>query len=239
MRTGPCFSQYFGRRRREFRCRGMPSPGNREASAAAWGSFRTASATLMLCSESPPGTVCAATGWASSSRGVPMAHRTMPDDRPLKRPAPLWRRVAQAAGRTAFCLSLSMRLGLPRCRLTLRTAELPVGPRRAAAGSLARSCRAERPATEHGTSSSQFPLAAVSRSPKRVPTATDALSAMESLRLGPLAVHDDVSEEICTVPLSLADRVHTTGSVFSSWHCGIPRKVKADAGAVMARFLPQ
>ncbi|ESS61185.1 hypothetical protein TCDM_11240 [Trypanosoma cruzi Dm28c] len=165
MRTGPCLSQYFGRRRREFRCRGMPSPGNREASAAAWGSFRTASATLMLSSELPPGTLCAATGWASSSRGVPMTPRTMPDDRPLKRPAPLWRRVAQAAGRTAFSLSLSMRLGLPHCRLTLRTAELPVGPCRAAAGSLARSYRAERPATEHGHK--HFPVPLWRRCPNR------------------------------------------------------------------------
>ncbi|KAF8303667.1 hypothetical protein TcYC6_0039300 [Trypanosoma cruzi] len=100
--------------------------------------------------------------------------------------------------------------------LDSRTAALPVGPHRAAAGSLACSCRAECPVTQHRLR--QFPvprLAAASQSPTRVPVATDSLSTMKSLRLGPLAVHDDVAEEICTVPLSLADRGHTVGSVFS------------------------
>ncbi|KAF5218121.1 hypothetical protein ECC02_008989 [Trypanosoma cruzi] len=141
---------------------------------------------------------------------------TASDGRPLKRPAPPWDHMAQAAERAACCLSLSMRLGLPHCRLTPRTAELPVGHHRAAAGSLACSCRAERPATEHGHRHFPVPrLAAASQSPTRVPTATDALSAMESLRLGPLAVHDDVGEEICTVPLPLADRGRTVFSTFS------------------------
>ncbi|RNE99864.1 hypothetical protein TcG_11869 [Trypanosoma cruzi] len=96
--------------------------------------------------------------------------------------------------------------GFAALPLYSRTAELPVGPHRTAAGSLACSCRAECPATEHGLG--QFPvprLAAASQSPTRVPAATDSLSAMESLRLGSLAVHDDVSEEIRTVPHSLAD----------------------------------
>ncbi|PWV04038.1 hypothetical protein C3747_163g102 [Trypanosoma cruzi] len=133
-----------------------------------------------------------------------------------------------------------MRLDPLRCHLTPRTAALPVGPHRAAAGSLACSCRAECPATEHGHR--QFPvprLAAASRSPTRVPAATDSPSAMEALRLGPLAVHDDVTEESSTVPLPLADRGHAVGSTFSSWHCGIPRNVTADADAIMARSLPQ
>ncbi|RNC52370.1 hypothetical protein TcCL_ESM10408 [Trypanosoma cruzi] len=97
-----------------------------------------------------------------------------------------------------------------------RTAALPMGPHRAAAGSLACSCRAERPATEHGHRHFPVPrLAAASQSPTRVPVATDSLSAMEALRLGSLAVRDDVAEKICTVPLSLADRGRAVGSVFS------------------------
>ncbi|PWU89725.1 hypothetical protein C4B63_57g35 [Trypanosoma cruzi] len=133
------------------------------------------------------------------------------DDRPLKRPATLWGRMTQAAGRTARCLSLSMRLDPLRCHLAPRTAELPVGSRRTAAGSLACTCRAECPVTEHGLR--QFPVprlaAAATQSPARVPFATDSLSAMESLRLGLLAVHDEVTEEISLMPLSLVDRDHT------------------------------
>ncbi|KAF8291302.1 hypothetical protein C3747_57g153 [Trypanosoma cruzi] len=107
-------------------------------------------------------------------------------------------------------------LGPLHCQLTPRTAELPVGPHRTAAGSLACSCRAECPATEHGLRHFPVPrLAAASQSPTRVPVATDSLSAMESLRLGPLEVHDDVGEEICAVPLSQAARGRTVGSVFS------------------------
>ncbi|RNC36011.1 hypothetical protein TcCL_Unassigned01048 [Trypanosoma cruzi] len=105
-----------------------------------------------------------------------------------------------------------MHLDPLQCHLTPRTAELPVGPHRTAADSLACTCRAECPATEHGLR--QFPvprLAAASQSPTRVPAATDSLSAMESLRLGPLAVHDDVTEEICAVPLLLVDRVRAVG----------------------------
>ncbi|KAF8301458.1 hypothetical protein TcBrA4_0051360 [Trypanosoma cruzi] len=111
------------------------------------------------------------------------------------------------AGRwTDSSSSWTMHLDPLHCHLTPRTAELPVGPRRTAAGSLACTCRAECPVTEHGLR--QFPvprLAAASPSPTRVPVATDSLSAMESLCLGLLAVHDDVSEEICTVPHSPAD----------------------------------
>ncbi|KAF5216048.1 hypothetical protein ECC02_011210 [Trypanosoma cruzi] len=118
--------------------------------------------------------------------------------------------------------------------------ELPVGPHRAAARSLACSCRAECPATEHGLGQFSVPrLAAASKSPTRVPVATDSLSTMEALRLGSLAVHDGVTEEIYTVPLSLADRGRAVCSTFSSWHCGIPRNVTADADAIMARSLPQ
>ncbi|KAF8296206.1 hypothetical protein TcYC6_0087180 [Trypanosoma cruzi] len=137
-------------------------------------------------------------------------------------------------------LSLSMHLDPLHCQLTPRTAELPVGPHRTAAGSLACSCRAERPATEHCLR--HFPvsrLAAASQSPTRVPAATDSLSAMESLRLGPLEVHDDVIEKICTVPLSLVDRGRTAGYAFSPWHRGVSRNVTADADTVMGRSLPQ
>ncbi|RNC41498.1 hypothetical protein TcCL_NonESM08919, partial [Trypanosoma cruzi] len=102
-----------------------------------------------------------------------------------------------------------------RCHFPPRTAALPVGPHRAAAGSLACSCRAECPATEHGHRQFPVPRLAASQSPTRVPAATDSLSAMEALRLGSLAVHDDVTEEICTMTLSLADRGHTDGSTFS------------------------
>ncbi|RNC39142.1 hypothetical protein TcCL_NonESM11540 [Trypanosoma cruzi] len=105
--------------------------------------------------------------------------------------------MTQAAGRTARRLSLSMHMDPLRCHSTPRAAELPVGPHRTAAGSLACTCRAERPATEHCQRHFPVPrLAAASQSPTRVSVATDSLSAMESLRLGPLAVHDDVTEEI-------------------------------------------
>ncbi|KAF8276453.1 hypothetical protein TcBrA4_0128360 [Trypanosoma cruzi] len=160
----------------------------------------------MLSTALLPGTLRAAAGWASSGHGTPGTPWTLSDDRSLKRPATLWDRMMQAAGRTACCLSLSMHLDPLHCHFTPRTAGLPVGPHRAAAGSLACSCRAERPATEHGHR--QFPVprpAAASQSPTRVPAATDSLSAMEALRLGLLAVHDDVAEEISMVPLSLAD----------------------------------
>ncbi|RNC52182.1 hypothetical protein TcCL_ESM10618, partial [Trypanosoma cruzi] len=116
---------------------------------------------------------------------------------------------------TACRLSLSVRLDPLRCHLTPRTAELSVGPHRAAAGSLACSCRAECPVTEHGLRRFPVPRLAASQSPTRVPVATDSLPAMEALRLFPLAVHDDVTEEICTVPLSLADRGHAAGFTFS------------------------
>ncbi|KAF8277603.1 hypothetical protein TcBrA4_0111220 [Trypanosoma cruzi] len=158
-------------------------------------------------------TLLAATRWAYSSHGTPW---TVSDDRPLKRPALFWGRMTQAAGRTAHPLLLSVCLDPLRCHLAPRTAVLPVGPHRAASGSLACTCRAECPATEHGLR--QFPvprLAAASQSPARVPVATDSLSAMEALRLGPLAVHDGVTEEIFTVPLSLVDRGRTVDSTFS------------------------
>ncbi|ESS64382.1 hypothetical protein TCDM_07513 [Trypanosoma cruzi Dm28c] len=161
----------------------------------------------MLSTEFSPGTLRAAAGWASSGHGTPRTPWRVSDDRPLKRPATLWDRMMQAAGRTARFLSLCMHLDPLHCHLTPRTAELPVGPHRTAAGSLACTCRAECPVTEYGLR--QFPVprlaAAASQSPTRVPVATDSLSAMESLRLGPLAVHDDVSEEIYTVPHSLVD----------------------------------
>ncbi|RNE96444.1 hypothetical protein TcG_12996 [Trypanosoma cruzi] len=109
-----------------------------------------------------------------------------------------------------------MHLDPLRCHFAPRTAELPVGPHRAAAGSLACSCRAVCPATERGLRQFSVPhLAAASQSPTRVPVATDSLSAMESLRLGPLAAHDAVSEEIRTVPLSPADWGRAVGSAFS------------------------
>ncbi|PWV01050.1 hypothetical protein C4B63_5g181 [Trypanosoma cruzi] len=218
----------------------MPSSRNYDASAATWRSPRTISAPLMLSTELLPGTLLAATRRASFSHGTPRTPWTMSDDRPLKRTSPFWGRMTQAAGRTACRLSLSVCLDPLRCHLAPRTAALPVGPHRAAAGSLACTCRAECPATEHGLR--QFPvprLAAASKSPIRVPAATDSLSTMEALRLGSLAVHDDVTEEICTVPLSLADRVRTVDSAFSPRRRGIPRNVTADAGAVMARSLPQ
>ncbi|RNF23250.1 hypothetical protein TcG_01807 [Trypanosoma cruzi] len=124
--------------------------------------------------------------------------------------------MAQAAGLTARLLLLSMHLDPLHCHLTPRTAELSVGPHRTAAGSPACTCRAECRATEHGLR--QFPVprlaAAASQSPTRVPAATDSLSAMEALRLGLLAVHDDVGEKILTVPHSLVDRGRTTGSTF-------------------------
>ncbi|RNC39113.1 hypothetical protein TcCL_NonESM11575 [Trypanosoma cruzi] len=60
------------------------------------------------------------------------------------------------------------------------------------------------------------PLAAASSpSPTRAPAATDTLSAMEALCLGPLAAHDEFTEAICTVLLSLADRGRAVFSTFS------------------------
>ncbi|RNC39951.1 hypothetical protein TcCL_NonESM10633 [Trypanosoma cruzi] len=93
--------------------------------------------------------------------------------------------MMQAAGRTARCLSLNMPPDPLRCHSTPRTAELPVEPHRTAACSLACTCRAECPATEHGLGHFPVPrLAAASQSPTRVPPATDSLSAMEALHLG-------------------------------------------------------
>ncbi|KAF8301002.1 hypothetical protein TcYC6_0057560 [Trypanosoma cruzi] len=53
----PHLRQYLGRQRRPFRCREMPSSRSRDASAAAWGSPRTASAPLLLSTEFSPGTL--------------------------------------------------------------------------------------------------------------------------------------------------------------------------------------
>ncbi|RNC53133.1 hypothetical protein TcCL_ESM09569 [Trypanosoma cruzi] len=148
-------------------------------------------------------------------------------------------RHAQDAPDGSSSLSGAMRLDPLRCHLTPRTAAPPVGPHRTAAGSLACTCQAGRPATEHGHRHFPVPRLAASQSPTRVTVATDSLSAMESLRLGPLEVHDDVGEEICAVPLSQADRGRTGESTFSPLHRGISRNVTADADAVMARSLPQ
>ncbi|EKF27981.1 hypothetical protein MOQ_008285 [Trypanosoma cruzi marinkellei] len=110
----------------------------------------------------------------------------------------------------------------------------------AAAGCLACFCLAERPATEQGLRHFPVPrLAAASQSPTQVPVDADSLSAIEAPRVGPLTAHDDVTEKICVMPLSLGDRGRTAGSVFSSWHRGIPHKLTADADAVTARSLPQ
>ncbi|EKF99772.1 hypothetical protein TCSYLVIO_009305 [Trypanosoma cruzi] len=202
----PHLRQYLGRQRRAFRCREMPSSRNCDASAATGGSPRTTSVALMLSTEFSLGTLRAAAGWASSGHGTPRTPWRVLDDRPVKRPATLWDRMTQAAGRTALCLSLSMHLDPLHCHFTPRTAELPVGPHRTAAGSLACTCQAECPVTEHGLGHFPVPrLAAASQLPIRVTVARDSLSAMESLRLGVLAVHDEVSEEICTVLLSPAD----------------------------------
>ncbi|ESS55144.1 hypothetical protein TCDM_13401 [Trypanosoma cruzi Dm28c] len=82
------------------------------------GSPLTTSAPLMLSTEFSPGTLRAAAGWASSGHGTPRPPWTVSDDRSLKRPATLWDRMTQAAGRTARCLSLSMHLDLLRCHFT-------------------------------------------------------------------------------------------------------------------------
>ncbi|RNC46287.1 hypothetical protein TcCL_NonESM03964 [Trypanosoma cruzi] len=57
--------------------------------------------------------------------------------------------------------------------------------------------------------------AALSPSPTRAPAAADTLSAMEALCLGPLAVHDEFTEAICTVLLSQVDRGRAVFSTFS------------------------
>ncbi|KAF8286811.1 hypothetical protein TcBrA4_0023730 [Trypanosoma cruzi] len=144
----------------------------------------------MLSTALLPGTLRAAAGWAYSSHGTPGTPWTVSDDRPLKRRTPLRDRVS---GSSALPLDSPDSGAL-------------CGPHRAASGSLACSCRAECPATEHGHRRFPVPrLAAASQSPTRVPVARDSLSAMEALCLYPLAAHDDFTDEICTVPLSLAD----------------------------------
>ncbi|PWV11614.1 hypothetical protein C3747_58g162 [Trypanosoma cruzi] len=184
----------------------MPSSRKCDASAATWRSPRTTSAPLMLSTALLSGHCELQRGGRLPATARHLTPWTVSDDRPLKRPAPPWDHMTQAAGRTACRLSLSMRLDSLQCHLTPRTAALPVRLHRTAAGSLACSCRAECPVTEHGHGHFPVPrLAAASQSPTRVPAATGSLSAMESLCLGPLAVHDDVSEEICAVPLSLED----------------------------------
>ncbi|KAF8286562.1 hypothetical protein TcBrA4_0023560 [Trypanosoma cruzi] len=120
----------------------------------------------MLSTALLPGTLRAAAGWAYSSHGAPRTPWTVSDDRPLKRRTPLRDRVSGSAA-------------LP---LDSPDSGAPCGPHRAASCSLACSCRAECPATEHGHR--QFPvprLAAASQSPTQVPVARDSLSAMEAL----------------------------------------------------------
>ncbi|EKF28977.1 hypothetical protein MOQ_007255 [Trypanosoma cruzi marinkellei] len=98
---------------------------------------------------------------------------------------------------------------------------------------------AEHLPTEQGHRHFPVPRLAASQSPTRVPVDADSHSAIEAPRVGPLTAHDDVTEEVCVMPPSLADRGRTAGSVFSSWHRGIPHKLTADADAVTARYLPQ
>ncbi|EAN94455.1 hypothetical protein TcCL_NonESM10616 [Trypanosoma cruzi] len=172
--TVPCLRRCVGRQLREFRCRGMPSPRNRGAFAVKWGSPRTTSAPLMLSSDLPPGTLRAATRRASSSRGVPRTPRTTSDDRSLKRSAPLWDRMTQAAGRTA-CLSLSMRLDPPRCLSPPRSVGLPVGlTARLLAGLRG---PAERSVFSPSTAAEiyPFPRLAAPKSPTRVPVTRNPL----------------------------------------------------------------
>ncbi|RNC38628.1 hypothetical protein TcCL_NonESM12109, partial [Trypanosoma cruzi] len=109
----------------------------------------------------------------------------------------------------------------------------------AAAGSPACSCRAVCPATEHGHR--QFPvlrLAAASKSPTRVPAATDSLSAIEALRLGSLAVRDCVTKGIWIMLLFVVKRGHSVECVFSPSRCGVPCNEAAEKEAAVASSLP-
>ncbi|ESS63503.1 hypothetical protein TCDM_08651 [Trypanosoma cruzi Dm28c] len=100
----------MGKRRHRSRFREMLLLMDCAASVTLLGYPTTTIVLLMLSSELLPGTLQAATRRASSGHGTPRPPWTVSDDRPLKRPATLWDRMTQAAGRTACCLSLSMHL---------------------------------------------------------------------------------------------------------------------------------
>ncbi|KAF8278722.1 hypothetical protein TcBrA4_0105740 [Trypanosoma cruzi] len=153
----------------------------RRAAAATWGSPRTTSAPLMLSTEFSLGTLRAAAGWASSDHGTPRPPWTGQTDRPLKRPATSG---PYDAGRwTDGTLSLGACIWIRCAALYSPDRELPVGSRRTAAGSLACSCRAECPVTEHGLRQFQFPAGKQHPQSPHEFCRTDSLSAMESLRL--------------------------------------------------------
>ncbi|EAO00137.1 hypothetical protein C3747_3g207 [Trypanosoma cruzi] len=131
-----------------------------------------------------------------------------------------------------------MRLDPPRCHLTPRTAALPVGPHRAAAGSPACSCRAECPATEHGHRQFPVPRLETSQSPTRILAATESSSAIEALRVAPLAVRDCVTKGIWIMLLFVVKRGHSVECVFSPSHGGVPCNEAAEKEAAVASSLP-
>ncbi|KAF8298325.1 hypothetical protein TcBrA4_0064320 [Trypanosoma cruzi] len=119
------------------------------------------------------------------------------------------------------------------------TTDLPVEVHRAAAGILASSYRAECLATENGIRHLIPFCLETSQSPTRILVATDSLSAIEALRVVPLAVRDYVAQESWIMLLSLIQRGHYVNFMFSPSHCGIPCNEAADDEAMIARSLPQ
>ncbi|ESS60628.1 hypothetical protein TCDM_11834 [Trypanosoma cruzi Dm28c] len=69
--------------------------------------------------------------------------------------------------------------------------------------------------------------------------ATDSPSAIEALRVVPLAVRDYVAQESWIMLLFLIQRGHYLNFMFSPSHCGTPRNEAADDEAMIARSLPQ
>ncbi|RNE95023.1 uncharacterized protein Tco025E_10231, partial [Trypanosoma conorhini] len=86
-----------------------------------------------------------------------------------------------------------------------RSDATPADVHRAAAGKLACSYRAECLAIENGFRHLLVPRLTATQTPTRVLVATDSLSAIEALRVDPLAAHDYATEEIWIMLLSLVE----------------------------------
>ncbi|EKG00479.1 hypothetical protein TCSYLVIO_008571, partial [Trypanosoma cruzi] len=102
------------------------------------------------------------------------------------------------------------------------TNDLPVEVHRAAAGSVACSYRADCLAIENVFRHLMPPCLGTSQSPTRMLEETDFPSRIEALRVVPLAVRGQVTEESWIMLLSLIQRGHSVNFMFSPSHCGIP-----------------
>ncbi|KAF5216884.1 hypothetical protein ECC02_010312 [Trypanosoma cruzi] len=122
---------------------------------------------------------------------------------------------------------------------TTKRNDLPVEVHRAAAGRLACSYGAECPAVGNGIRHLIPPRLETFQSPTRILVATDSLSAIEALRVAPMAMRSRITEEIWIMLLSLIKRGRSVEFIFFPSDCGIPRTEAADEETTIARSLPQ